>query len=59
MRLAVNCNSTDRTVAMRTSGNDLHTVGPEQLPSFKSPRCIIDLIYRHAELDSIASEVER
>ncbi len=54
MCLGVNRNSTDWTVTVRTSGNHHHAIGPQKLPSFKRPRCIIDLVYRHAEFNAIA-----
>jgi hypothetical protein len=54
MCLGVNRNSTNRIVTVRTCGNHHRAICPQKLPSFKRPRCTIDLIYRHAEFNAIA-----
>jgi hypothetical protein len=59
MCLGVNRNSTDWTFTVRTSGNHHHAIGPQKLPSFKRPRCIINLICRHAEFNAITRVFRR
>ena len=54
MRLRVNRNSAHGSVTVRTSGNHHHAVVPQELPSLERSCCVLDLVYRHTELNAIA-----